>query len=131
MVEYKNNEKAYAECVANGFFVKIEKVEVEKVKTNLKVAEEDVETAKLALTKKNYNTAYKLHYDALHGLVEAFLCFDKIKSKNHQCLFSYLCHEHSELELSWDFFEKVRTKRNGINYYGVPVNLQDWKEVEI
>ncbi|MBS3121718.1 hypothetical protein J4434_02440 [Candidatus Woesearchaeota archaeon] len=94
MVEYKDNNIAYNECVANGFIIHNEEIQMEKIKTNLKVLEEDIETAKLALSKKNYNSAYKLYYDALHGLVEAFLCFDKVKSKNHQCLFAYLCHEH-------------------------------------
>ena len=57
--------------------------------------------------------------------------FEKVKIDNHQCLFVYLCEKHSELDFNWDFFEKVRTKRNGINYYGVPVNYSDWKETEI
>jgi uncharacterized protein (UPF0332 family) len=131
LVKFKDNDKAYSECIKNGIIVPTENLEIEKIKTNLKIAEEDIETAKLALSKKNYNSGYKLYYDALHSLVEAFLCFDKIKSQNHQCLFAYLCHKHHELELNWNFFEKVRTKRNGINYYGTPVDLKDWKEVEI
>lgn len=64
-------------------------------------------------------------------LVDAFLNFDKIKSNNHQCLFAYLCEKNSGLELDWDFFEKVRTKRNGINYYGTPVTQEDLKEIEV
>jgi len=59
------------------------------------------------------------------------LRFEKVKIDNHQCLFVYLCEKHSELDFNWDFFEKVRTKRSGINYYGVPVNYSDWKETEI
>jgi len=46
-------------------------------------------------------------------------------------MFAYLCQKHPELELSWDFFEKVRTKRNGIQYYGTPVTYDDWKEIEL
>src|SRR3989344_3618680 len=56
---------------------------------------------------------------------------EKIKIENHQCLFVYLCEKHPDLEFSWEFFEKVRTKRNGINYYGLPVDNKDWKEVEL
>ena len=29
------------------------------------------------------------------------------------------------------FFEKVRTKRNGINYYGERVSYEDWKSIEV
>ena len=70
-----------------------------------------------------------LYYDALHELAESFLRFEKVKIDNHQCLFAYLCEKHPHLEFNWDFFEKVRTKRNGINYYGTPVDSDDWKEV--
>ena len=67
----------------------------------------------------------------MHELVESFLRFDNIKVDNHQCLFAYLCEKHLELEFSWDFFEKIRTKRNGINYYGIPIDFTEWKESEI
>ena len=30
-----------------------------------------------------------------------------------------------------DFFEKIRTKRNGIQYYGTSVARDDWKEIEV
>lgn len=76
-------------------------------------------------------SVYKLYYDALHELVESFLRFENVKIENHQCLFAYLCEKYQEFEFSWDFFEKVRTKRNGINYYGTPVSFDDWREVEI
>jgi hypothetical protein len=72
-----------------------------------------------------------MYYDVLHQLVEAYLRFENIKVKNHLCLFVYLCVKHSELELNWDFFEKVRTKRNGIQYYGSLVTEKDWKEVTL
>lgn len=117
--------------MASGSFIRKEEMEEAKVKTNLKIVEEDFYTANLALENKRYNTAYKLHYDLLHSLVEALLCFDRVKSRNHQCLFAYLCHEHPDLELSWDFFEEIRTKRNGIHYYGTAVTSEDWKRVEL
>ena len=72
-----------------------------------------------------------MYYDVIHILVETFIHFDKMKSTNHLCLFSYLCVKHPELELDWGFFEKVRTKRNGINYYSVLVFEKDWKEVAL
>jgi len=56
---------------------------------------------------------------------------DKIKSRNHLCLFAYLCEKYPALELDWNFFEKIRTKRNGIAYYGAPVNDKDWKEATV
>lgn len=85
----------------------------------------------LQKSSSQWNSVYKLYYDALHELAESFLQFEKAKIDNHQCLFSYLCEKHPQLEFSWDFFEKVRTKRNGINYYGTPVDSDDWKDAEL
>lgn len=127
----RTKEEVYDRCLTEGSITQLETVETDKIKANLKIAEGDLDIATDALAKNNWNTLYKLKYDALHGLVESFLCFDKVKSLNHLCLFAYLCVKHPELELNWDFFEKVRTKRNGINYYGTPVTEKDWKEVSL
>lgn len=67
----------------------------------------------------------------MHELVQSYLSFDKIKSSNHQCLFSYLCVKHEDLDFDWNFFELIRTKRNGINYYSFLVLEKDWKECEL
>lgn len=136
MPEYLTQNEAFAKCRKEGRFIVLEEIDLEKIKSTLIISEGDVESADLL--KKNlpkqsnkWNTIYKLYYDALHELAESFLRFDKVKVENHQCLFAYLCEKHSELDFSWDFFEKVRTKRNGINYYGSLVNYDDWKEVEL
>jgi uncharacterized protein (UPF0332 family) len=131
MPVFRTKEEAYDRCLADGNIISQENVNLDVIKANLRIAEEDLESAKDAISKKRWNSAYKLHYDALHGLVEAYLLFDKIKTFNHQCLFSSICVKYPELELSWEFFEKIRTKRNGINYYGTPVLEKDWKEVEL
>jgi hypothetical protein len=50
---------------------------------------------------------------------------------NHQCLFVYLCEKYSELNLNWNFFEELRTKRNGINYYGNSIDFNYFKSIEV
>ena len=89
-------------------------------------------------TKKNldskstqWSIVYTLHYDSLRELAEALVVFQNKKIANHQCLFAYFCTHYADLELDWDFFEKIRTKRNGIEYYGSLAVHQDWKEVEL
>ena len=129
-------EEAFLKCKKEGKFIITEDIDLDKIKSTLKIAETDIESGnfiKKNISKQNsqWNSVYKLYYDALHELAESFLRFEKIKIDNHQCLFSYLCEKHPELEFSWDFFEKVRTKRNGINYYGGPVNYNDWEEAEL
>ncbi len=136
MPKYLTQNEAFMKCKKEGNFIVMEETDTEKIKSTLNIADADVEAAKsikknLPKQSNQWNSVYKLYYDALHELVESFLRFEKTKIEKHQCLFAYLCEKHPELEFSWDFFEKVRTKRNGINYYGTPVNFDDWKEVEL
>jgi len=136
MPKYKTQNEAFMKCKKEGRFIVVEDVDIDKIKSTIVIADSDVDSAnaiKKNISKKSHqwNSVYKLYYDALHELVESFLRFERIKIDNHQCLFAYICEKHAELDFDWDFFEKVRTKRNGINYYGVPVDHDDWKEVEL
>ena len=125
-------EEAYVKCDADGMFLPQKDVDAGKVRTMLAIVEEDLKTiAELKNKTDRANTLYKLSYDVVHTLAEALLLFDKVKSLNHQCLFAYLCTKHPELELDWNFFEKIRTRRNGIHYYGTSRSWHDWKEIEL
>ena len=136
MPEYLTQKEAFGKCKREGKFIIIESTDEAKIRATLVIAEGDVESAnvlKKSLLKNSnqWNSVYKLYYDALHELAESFLQFERVKIDNHQCLFAYLCEKYPHLEFSWDFFEKMRTKRNGINYYGTPVDSTDWKDVEL
>jgi|SRR3989344_473030 len=132
----RTQQNIYTACEKEGTFIPLAKIDVEQIRSIVKVALIDLTAANEWAKKANkesgqWNAIYKLYYDVLHGLCEAFIHFDKIKVKTHECLFAYLCEKHSELELDWNFLEKVRTKRNGIQYYGNPANYGDWKEIEV
>jgi len=136
MPKYLKQWEAFEKCKKEGKIIPTAETDTERIRSTLMIAESDIESGKILkkILKRDGNqwsSIYKLYYDALHELTEAFLRFDKIKTDNHQCLFSYLCEKHPELELSWDFLEKIRTKRNGINYYGIPVKYEDFKEIEL
>ena len=104
-------------------------VEMARIKAMLAIAEEDI--ASIGDLKERWNTIYKLSYDILHTLAEALILNDKVKCANHQCLFAYLCAKHPELELDWSFFERLRTKRNGIQYYGESIAKSEYKASEL
>ena len=136
MPKQKTLEEAYHDCQVDGFFKDQQLVGMDKIKTMLQLSDSMLDVGQN--TKKNldpkspqWSIVYTLHYDALRELADALVSFYNKKIPNHQCLFAYLCEKHPELEFNWDFFEKIRTKRNGINYYGSPVNGNDWKEVEL
>jgi hypothetical protein len=136
MPEYLTLKEAFLKCRTEGKYKVKARVEIEEIKATVKIAEADVESAEflkssLAKNSNQWSTVYKLYYDAIHELTESFLRFEKIKSDNHQCLFAYLCEKYPELEFNWDFFELIRTKRNGLHYYGQPTSYEDWKKVEL
>ena len=113
MPKYLTQKEAFMKCKKEGKFIVTEEIDKEKIKSILGIAESDIESANSI--KKNipklssqWNSVYKLYYDALHELTESFLRFEKVKIDSHQCLFAYLCERHPELEFSWDFFEKLK-----------------------
>lgn len=124
-------EQTYDKCVSDGNLLPQDKIDINKITSMLTIIEEYIKVAEELKKHNSYNVQYDTNYSILHMLTEAILLFDKIKSSNHQCLFTALCIKHPELELDWNFFEKIRTKRNGIHYYGTQVNKEDWKTIEL
>ncbi len=123
-------------CSEDGFFIPQQNVDVKKIAAMVAIANADLEQAhRLVLStpkdSTGWSTVFKLYYDVLRGMVDALLLFDKVKSSNHQCAFAYFCEKHAGFDFDWNFLEKVRTKRNGIQYYGSPISFKDWKEVEL
>lgn len=133
--KFENEKDAYTSCVSDGFIKEVFKINKERVKAllkNSKIASDSADSFAKTLKEEDekWQTVYTLSYDALRMDVEALLLLDKLISLNHQCIFAVLCVKHPELEFDWNFFEKVRRKRNGINYYGEKVTYDDWKSIE-
>jgi hypothetical protein len=122
-------QQTYEKCIAEGNLLPQDKIDIHKIKSMLVIIEEYMKVS--ASIKNSYNVKYDTQYTIIHMLTEALLLFDRIKSLNHQCLFTCLCIQYPKLDLDWSFFEKIRTKRNGIHYYGTAINQQDWKEIAL
>ena len=135
MYKERTQKYIYEACEEEGSFIPLVEIDIEKIKSMLKTASADLESnnewIKNARKESNqWNAIFKINYDILHLLVEAFLIFDKIKARTHECLFTYLCEKHSELEFDWRFFEKIRTIRNGSLYYGKLITYKEWEEIQ-
>lgn len=136
MHKERTQQNVYDSCVAEGSLLPLSKVDKAQIEAMLKIALVDIDTVNVLMKNApkesgQWNVIYKTYYDSLHTLIEALIQFDKIKVRTHECLFVYICEKHPELELSWDFFEKIRTKRNQTLYYGKPISYPDWKEVAL
>jgi uncharacterized protein (UPF0332 family) len=129
MVKEKTLEETYDLCLSEGNFIPQQNIDKFRIQSTLKIIEEDLSVIEDLKNSSRYHVLCKLTYDVLHSLAEILLSLEKIKSKNHQCLFSYLCLKYLHLELSWEFFEKIRTKRNGIHYYGTIIDKSEWNNI--
>ena len=136
MSDFRTSKESLEKCKIKGQILTIEEFDVDHIKSLVELSDGDIKAGEKLMKGLNdnnvlWNNVYNSYYDAIHKLVDAYLRFDKISSINHLCLFVYLCEKHPELELDWNFFEKIRTKRNGINYYGTSVSYKDFKEIEL
>lgn len=136
MPRHKTLEETYDSCLADGHIKNLAEVNIAKARALMENAQTNVNSAKIlakALERdaREWMNVYTLHYDALRLYAEALLLLLRIDSPNHQCLFASLCMKYPRLELDWNFFEKIRTKRNGVNYYGERITGKDWKDVEL
>ena len=122
--------KIYHRCNSEGKLIPQQEIDTIKISSMIKLSKEDLQSSKILVEHKQFNSAFKLLYDSTHLMCEAFLLFDKIKSSNHQCLFTYLCFKYKKLNFSWNFFELIRKKRNGINYYGESILEKDWEKIQ-
>ncbi len=88
MPKYLTQKEAFSKCEKEGKFIFIDELNIDKIKSLIKISEGDIKSAeviKKSLSKESsqWSSAYKLYYDALHELTEAFLRFDRIKSDSH------------------------------------------------
>jgi hypothetical protein len=136
MPKDKSVEDVYESCIADNLIKEISDFEPQKVKDLLEngeiYQEGAIDRAKgLCKDDKKWMLVFVDWYDALRLYSEALVHLDKKKITNHQCLFAYICTKYSHLELNWGFLERIRTMRNGVNYYGQKITYEIWKKVEL
>ena len=128
----KTAQEAYDLFLADGEY-KINECDPAIVKKMQRTALENAEYIDFLLKQKmiNWRVIYTLYYDVLRELCEALIKLDGIKISNHQGSFAYICVKFPELELDWNFFEKIRATRNRNKYEGSDISQQDWKAIEV
>ena len=129
-------KEEYDLCISEGLILKQEEINKGKIGRILSLAESSLKAAhsleEINLKKEiSWEVVYDIYYDALREVVSCYLAFDFVKILNHKRLFACLCFNHPDLELSWDFFEKTRTKRNNIKYYGENISYQEFKSLKV
>jgi hypothetical protein len=129
--EIDDLEDTYDVCISNGNIREKNSVDKELIKSLKDVAERgiafiDERSKGIKKESLDWTFVFRDYYEALRGLMEAFLLFDKVEAESHQCKNAYICIKHPELELDWNFLEIARLKRNAINYRGKLLNYDEW-----
>jgi len=132
----KTLEQVYDECLADGMFIEIGKLNQQKLRDMIENAEiniESAETLKKAIGKQDrkWMSVYIHYYESLRIYAEVLIQTSGKKISNHKCIFAFLCVKYPDLEFDWNFFEKIRIKRNQANYYGEKITYDHWKADEL
>ena len=110
-------ESAYDKCVAKGNVIAKDEVDLNKAKSLLDSAKNDLiisqELEKIKVETSSH--LFKTYYDILRELADSFILFDKITVSSHFCLFAYLVMRHPELELDWNRLDTLRQLSNRIS----------------
>ena len=134
--EIDNLDETYDLCLVNGKFREKNKIDTELVKSLKNVALNGLRFIKekskdIDKNSTDWTFVFRDYYEALRGLIEAYLLFDKIEAESHQCKNAYICFKHKELEFNWEFLETIRLKRNAINYRGYLLKYEDWNSLKL
>lgn len=81
----------------------------------------------LKLTEENASFVFVEHYEMLREILEALVCDAGFKSYSHECL-EYFLRDILKEEALAVKFDRLRMLRNGVNYYGEPVHLEEAKK---
>lgn len=135
MKEIKDLDKVYNQCVADGNLQEPEEVDIEKAKSLLDMVEFDLKSLKeitLILEKnKNFGMIWSSRYEIIRQLVQGILLLERITSRNHQCLYAYICIKHGDWGIDWETIETMRMLRNNVHYEGRPVSAETWKSYKL
>ncbi|MDI3473800.1 MAG: hypothetical protein PWR30_123 [Candidatus Woesearchaeota archaeon] len=116
----------WKECNGKSFVKDIKK-DKHRIKSIQDVAELKIESAEF-LPEEHYISKISLLYDSLRELLEVIALENGYKIYNHECYTAFL-KEILGLSVQADSFDKIRKIRNGINYYGRKLSIEEARKV--
>lgn len=115
------------ECKNKGI-IRPTKIDTNLIKSLIEISNIKEETIKhSSLTVFSINAFLPMAYDSLREILEAYCISKGFKVGNHICLGNLVKELNPEFDLI--LFDRLRYMRNGINYYGNKVDLEQGKEL--
>ncbi len=132
MPKERTAKQVYEQFSTEGLYEEahLDKDEVKKVLT---MVMEDYQFGKSLRTFKNpsWRVIFNIHYDVFRELCDQLMRFERQKTSNHQAVFAFIVLQFKDLELDWNFLEKVRTIRNKNKYQGLDISKITWQSIEL
>lgn len=115
------------ECYKKGFIKKTQ-INENLIRSLIDMSNANESTVSSSvLNKTNISPYVSMAYDSLREILEA-LCIERgYKVTNHICLGELL--KKLAPSFDYDLFDRMRYIRNGINYYGTKIDLDEGKEI--
>lgn len=102
-----------------------------RAKSLLKISKNSLEILNIvSLNKKTMNIIFRELYEGLRQYIEAIGYSKGFKFRTHEAITFFLKRILNEKQISLKF-EKYRKLRNGLNYYGRPINIETVKDAII
>jgi len=113
-------------CVRN--FVRKVEVDYSKISSLLKTANlrfRDINNKKV--TEDNVSSVIEGYYEVIKELLVSLMLAHGFRSKNHQCLISFLYKYYPKYEGESYFISQLSFHRNRLNYYGELIDFDFYK----
>ena len=82
----------------------------------------------LKVSEKNVSFIFEQYYEVIKELLVALLLKKGMRSKNHQCLFTFFAREYPSYEAEVNTISQMCFLRNRLDYYGEKVDYTYFKE---
>ncbi len=105
------------------------KQDIIRAKSLLKMSEEAMKNLKAtSFTEESKNMVFREFYESLRQYIESIGYIKGYKFESHEAITSFLKEILKEENLALQF-DRYRKLRNGMNYYGDPIDLEIVKEM--
>lgn len=122
----------WEECME---FIRKVSFDSERCKSIIETAEERVRFINsLKADEKNASFIFENYYEVIKELLVAFMLKEGLRSKNHQCLFTFFLKKCPDYEAEANTISQMSYLRNRLDYYGEKVEysyfIENYKSFE-